>query len=305
MELFELQEKIKTKQIPNLLIFTGNEYEIIKLYINQILKITGRTLYNLSSVCSILQRNKVISITNVKNLYISRYEKEILTNDKLWDKLENLGDTMIIIQQATIDKRGKFYKRFENSIVDFCEQDIKTVSLMLKNVCKLSDKNRNELIAGCRNNYSRCLLEIDKLNTYSSIYKISVDEAYNRLKEQKVLCFDNDIQIQQFIKLLMTKDKACYAYLQKLKDKTATMVIIAWLYNAFRNQLITETVTKPSVENTGLNYFFLKECLDRRGYFTTTQLKNAFCKISEVEQGIKLGLIEEAIALDYLLVNIL
>lgn len=305
MELFKLQEAIRTKNVPNLLIFTGNEYEISNLYLTKILKFTKREQMNIPNASSILSRNKVISITNTGKLYLVRYDKDILTNEKLWERMENLGDLMLVLQFQTLDKRSKFYKRFEDKIVDFCEQDDNTLSLMLNPVCKLSDKNKKHLMAGCSNNYGRCLRELEKVTTYANAHNISADNAYEELTKQKVIHRDIEIQLQEFMQLVLTRDFKVFSYLQAVKDTNSTMVVLAWLYNAFRNQLIVETMNRPTTENTGLSYFFIKECLTRKNYYSSTELLNALNLVRETEQGIKLGNIEDANALEYLLVQVL
>lgn len=304
MELFKLQEAIKTKNVPHLLIFMGTEYEISKLYLRQIQKITKREIFVIPNASNILSRNKVVSITNTDNLYVCRYDKDILTNEKLWERMENLGDVMLILQFHALDKRSKFYKRFEEYIVDFCEQDDNTLSIMLTPVCRLNDNNKKHLMTGCSNNYGRCLLEIDKINTYAKIHNISVDVAYEELTKQKVIHRDVELQLQEFMQMIMTRDTKVFSYLQTIKDNNSTMVVIAWLYNAVRNQLIVETLNRPATANTGLNYYFIKECLGRKNYYSQNELLNALSLIRETEQGIKLGTMEEQNALEYLLVQI-
>lgn len=305
MELFKLQEAIKTRNIPNLLIFTGTEYEISKLYLRQIQKITKREIFVIPNASNILSRNKVVSITNTDNIYVCRYDKDILTNEKLWERMENLGDVRLVLQFQTLDKRSKFYKRFEEHIVDFSEQDDNTLSIMLTPVCKLNDNNKKHLMAGCSNNYGRCLLELDKINTYAKIHDISVDAAYEELTKQKVIHRDVELQLQEFMQMIMTRDKNVFSYLQTIKDGNSTMVVIAWLYNAVRNQLIVETLNRPTTANTGLNYFFIKECLSRKNYYSQDELLRAMSLVRDTEQGIKLGTIEEQNALEYLLVQII
>ena len=305
MELCELQNAIKTKAIPNLLIFTGNEYEISNLYLSKILKVTKREQMNIPNASSILSRNKVISITNTGKLYLVRYDKDILTNEKLWERMENLGDLMLVLQFQSLDKRSKFYKRFEDKIVDFREQDDNTLSLMLNPVCKLKDSNKKHLMAGCSNNYGRCLRELEKVTEYANAHNISADNAYEELTRQKVIHRDVEIQLQEFMQLVLTRDIKVFSYLQTVKDTNSTMVVLAWLYNAFKNQLIVETMNRPTTENTGLNYFFIKECLTRKNYYSTDELLSALNLVRETEQGIKLGDIEDANALEYLLVQVL
>ena len=91
-----------------------------------------------------------------------------------------------------------------------------------------------------------------------------------------------------------------------LRDNGVSNIqIIGWLYNGIRNQLVYQTVNNPTTQTTGLNYFALKQAAENRGNFTTKELTNALTVLRNVEQGIKMGTIEEPISIEYILAEIL
>ena len=50
-----------------------------------------------------------------------------------------------------------------------------------------------------------------------------------------------------------------------------------------------------------LNYYFIKQALDRRKNYSIKELENALTVIRNTEQGIKNGSIDESISIDYIL----
>ena len=56
---------------------------------------------------------------------------------------------------------------------------------------------------------------------------------------------------------------------------------------------------------TGLKYWQINNLRKLVGGYRTTELRNILSVITSIEQGIKLGEIEEALALDYALIKIM
>ena len=57
--------------------------------------------------------------------------------------------------------------------------------------------------------------------------------------------------------------------------------------------------------NQQVQYYQVKYNQDKKNIYATSELIYILKKIQQIEEGIKTGLIEEPISLDYLLVNIL
>lgn len=306
MNLAELKDSIKTKTLPHFLIFVGTEYALINEYIHQIQIKFNLSKYSIASACSVLTPSKVMTLTREDRLYVSRYEKQIQTSEKSWTYLKNLANNYLIIVLTSIDKRSKFYRQFDQSIVEFVEQNVKMLQQIISRKVKLSEQLLSRLITGCGNNYGRCCLEVDKIKALASEEHCTDEEAYKKLLKYGVIYEDPTTQIQDFIQCVMTGDYKCYKLLQLLKrNNESSFVLIAWLYTNIRNQLIVQSVNKISTESTGLNYYALKECQNRLNYYSITELKNALQIIKRVEQGLKNGVYEDEWAMDYILINIL
>lgn len=306
MEVFELQQKIIEKKLPKITILIGTEYSIIKLYIEQMCKFMGLTRLDTDSPSTILAPQKTISLVGDKLLYVARYDKNILTADKLWDNIKYLKNNYLVLVYTDIDKRSAFYKRFANDIVEFQNFPIETIKTMLKADCSLNDKATEHLISGCDNTYSRCMLELQKIKVYAKLYNLSQTDAYKELLRQGVIKHNNSTKIDEFVVAVLQKNKNCYKLYNNLRDNGVSNIqIIGWLYNGIRNQLVYQTVNNPTTQTTGLNYFALKQATENRGNFTTKELTNALTVLRNVEQGIKIGTIEEPISIEYILAEIL
>ena len=185
MELTELKNKIKTNKVPNFLIFTGDEWEVQKIYIQQIAK--DKAYSRIDSITDILGKLNTKSLTGKKRtVYVMRDDKVLMSNEKLWGKLEKLlGDNILIFLITKPDKRTKFYNKYKSAFIEFKPLNEANLKTYIKKEIDLNDKNCQSLIDICESNYGRILLEIDKIkhfearpNLYpNSIFELLVKEG--------------------------------------------------------------------------------------------------------------------------------
>ncbi len=307
MQLFDLMSGIKNKNLPKFLVFTGPEYAIMEIYIQQLVNRYKLNKTNITVVNQVVKKQRVVSLIGDNNLYICRYDTDFTKQEKEWTDVDKkLGNNFLILILSSIDKRGKFYKQFENVIVEFTEQDFNTVSSMVEKQIQINKQHVERLVTSCGNNYSKCLLEIDKIKCLAKVRSLDVDTAYETLLKEGTIYELQESKLQEFTNAVMTRDVSCFSkYKALIRNNEPNMIIITWLYNAVRNQLCVQTVANPTQATTGLKYFFIKECLDRKGYYTTKQLVNFLNVIRYCEQGIKLGWLEDSLSVDYILASVL
>ena len=168
MDVVTLKAKIKSKQLPNYLIFAGNEWKVQQIYIDQIAKVTGREIKRIDDVSSIYSQLKNRSFILEPVNYIVRDDKELMNSEKLQQQISNglLGDNMLIHLLTSVDKRTKFYKAYKDSIVDFERLPDSMLKKYILKEIKLSERNIERLIDICEHDYGRILLEIDKIKRY-------------------------------------------------------------------------------------------------------------------------------------------
>jgi DNA polymerase III delta subunit len=171
----------------------------------------------------------------------------------------------------------------------------------------LSEDSSKLLAEICEQDYSRILLEIDKIKQYKSHYLISSDKAMQELLTAGVIYRPPYDAIFDFVDaVLKYKPKKAFKLLQESYDSgEATLVIISNLYNSTKQLLQVQSYQGDSLaDSTGLTPFQIKLASGRKGYYSNGDLVYFMRKLREVEKGIKIGEIEESIAVPYALVSL-
>ena len=308
MELFDLQNCIKKKELPHFMIFLGDEYEIMNIYIKNIENVLGMSVTNLDDASSLTVRSKVISIIEPNKLYVCKYDKDFTSNEKIWEGFEKcLRTSYLILIYNELDKRGKFYKRFLDKIIPFEKYEPELLKKRLGKLSNLNEKNIEILMEGCEGNYSRCLLELKKLKSFLECEtKYDDNEAFELLLKKNVFTLTVSNILFDFVNKVVERNKLCYNLYDKLRRiGESNIKLISLLYTSFRNQLIVETVNTISTESTGLTSFAIYSSKSRMRRYSIKELENALDVITYAEQGIKNGLIEEQFSVDYILAQVL
>ena len=168
MDVATLKAKIKSKQLPSYLIFSGDEWKVQQIYIDQIAKVTGKETKRIDGVFSIYQQLRNRSFVQKSLIYIVRDDKELMNSEKLQQQIDAglLGDNILIHLLTTVDKRTKFYKQYKDAIIDFEQLSDTMLKKYIQKEIKLSERNTERLIDVCEHDYGRILLEIDKIRRY-------------------------------------------------------------------------------------------------------------------------------------------
>jgi len=166
MEVIDLKNLIKSKEIPHFMIFTGEEYMVQKIYIQQIAKVMNLKVQYIDAVADIVQSLGTKSLFSENHLYLVRDDKDFMQSDKVAEVIAKLKSDMLILTLTTLDKRLKFIKTYNSSIVDFKLLKSENLKVYIKREIDLSDRNIDILMEICEYSYGRCLLEIDKIKRY-------------------------------------------------------------------------------------------------------------------------------------------
>jgi len=172
MDVSTLKAKIKSKQIPNYLIFTGPEWKVQQIYIQQIAKVMKFEVVRLDSYRDVYSKIRSNTLLSSSKLFIVRDDTELLTNDKITSQsiIDSLKDNLFIHILTATDKRKKYYKDNQDRIVDFEPLSDSALKKYIKREINLSDDNCHRLIEICEHSYGRILLEIDKIKRYVNAY---------------------------------------------------------------------------------------------------------------------------------------
>ena len=321
MDVATLKAKIKSKQLPSYLIFSGSEWKVQEIYINQIAKVTGKEICRIDSVSCIYSNLKNRSFLKTPKIYIVRDDKELMQNEKLQSQLDAiLAENMLIHTLTSVDKRTKYYKQYNNTIVEFEALNDATLRKYIKKEIALSDRNCNILIDICEHDYGRILLEIDKIkryieNYYNNDYGADCVEHATRMKVLRItedkafekLLKDGTIYEPPYDAILDRKVNESFDLLQQAYAVgEATMVMLSVLYTNVKAVLQIQSYDGNNLSKaTGLSGWQIKNAKAHVGKFSNESLIYIVQLVQKIESGIKTGRMEDEFAMQYLLTHIM
>lgn len=310
MNLQELQKQIIDNNFNDIYIFIGDEIAIQKIYINKIAETAGLELQYIEEFKQIYNKLSSNDILNTKKVYVILDDIDYIKQEKIWNEIKTNGN-IVIFKYNTLDKRSKFYKTFSNDLVEFNRLSDDVLTLYIKKqIPTLSELNCKKLIDICNGSYNQILLELDKLQQYSD----SLDDYthYNNHFEylDSIGAFHKEVSdiTFEFIEKVMLRDiESIYKLRLKLQQLNESNIkLLSLLYNNFKTILLIQSCKSSDIcKTTGLQYYQVKYNKDKTNIYTIGELVYILKLIQRIEKGIKTGLIDEIISLDYLLVNIL
>ncbi len=315
MDVATLKSHIKLKTLPTFLIFSGDEWKVQQIYIEQISKVTKKKCVRIDSIGEIFQKLSGKSFVKESVIYIVRDDKELMQNEKLQQRIEKvLGDNMLILLLTNVDKRTKFYKSYKASICDFERLSDKMLEKYTLREISLSKANIQRLIEICEHDYGRMLLEIDKMRWFvldaeiQDGYDMDYDEAFESLVKDGTIHVPAKDAIFDFVDAVLNRQcNNSFELLQECYDVgEATMVMLTVLYNNAKAVLQVQTCrTNDISKTTGLTGWQIKNAKAHLHKYTDAELVNMLRLIQECESGIKTGQIEEPVVMQYILARVL
>lgn len=315
MDVSSLKNQIKARKIDHFLIFSGLEWQVQKVYIDQIVKVTGKEKVRVDSISDIYSKLKNRSFVQKSCVYILRDDKEIMTNEKLQQQLQSdlLGDNILILLLTNVDKRTKFYKAFKASIIEFETLSDAILEKYIKKEINLSQRNIERLIDICERDYGRILLEIDKIHCFMQYAvehgkAVSHDECFVGLIEDGTIYQPPYDAIFDLVDAILDRkvNRAFDLLQQAYAVGEATLVILSVLYNNAKAVLQVQTYRGKDIsKGTGLSVWQIKKAREHCGKYSEDDLIYIVQLVQKIESGIKSGAIEESFAIEYLLVHIL
>jgi DNA polymerase III delta subunit len=314
MNIQELQKQIIDKQLNNLYVFLGEEIAIQKIYINKIAEIKNLEIQYVEEYKQIHNSLSVNNLFDIKKLYVILDDLDILKQENVWQDIKPNGN-IIIFKYNNLDKRNKFYKQFENNMIEFNKLSDEVLTKYIQKEIDLNNIHCKQLIDICGSSFNQILLEIDKIKNYIS----PAEKQYKRQFEPKDLKFEvlekqgafhkeiSDITFT-FIEKIITRDiKQVYKLQKQLKQiGESNIKLLSLLYNNFKIILLIQSCKSDDIsKTTGLKSNEIYFNKDKTGYYSIGELVNALRLIQSTEEGIKTGKIDEEISIDYVLNNIL
>lgn len=316
MELTTLKNKIKSGDLKGCFIFTGPEIEVMRRYIGQMKLSRKAVVQNLTCITELGQKMYARSIIQSSNIYILRECKEFLSDESLQHRLFDgnpLGDDTVIFIYNSIDKRSKLWKNHQDAIVEFEYLKPEILKKYIKNLANLNDKNCGLLISACENDLGRILLELDKLQKFSEARQGSgatstgLDENIEYLFRNGIIYVPPYDAVFDFVDAVLKNqpNRAFNLLHQSYASGEATMVLLSNLYNSARQllQVQSYTGTGKITESTGLTPFQVKLASGRKNIYTNGEIIYLMDLVRSAEVGIKTGQVEDASAVESILVQ--
>ena len=311
MELVKLMQSVSTNNPPKYSIWFGEEQKILDIYLSKISEI-GYKIVNCDSVSSVLDRIDKKSLDKSVKAYVVTEDTEYTTKEDKWEKVEDIVSSskhILILRYSNLNKTRKFYIRNKEICVEFNKLDTNVlINYILNIIPELPENNAEKLCNMCGNDYGRILLECDKISQYMNATKLKAVDAFAMLLNQDAIYADiGDITFELTDAVLYGDLDKAGKVLQEAKLKNEpSMVIASILYNGFRNMLAYQGLGKdksnPGIR-TGLTGWQIQQVKKNIGGYTNKELVRNMLICQEVESGIKKGLIDEDLALDYLVVS--
>lgn len=313
MELVDLMKRISSNDIPHFLILFGEEQTILNIYLTHILEVTNTKRISADSVSYIMQNINKKRFDKSVRLYVVQDDMTFLRAEDSWETVRNTPTKdYIILRYHSLDKRSAFAKKNQQNLVEFSRLTKEVLqTYILKDLPDLSEKNSSKLVEYCNYDYGRILMEIDKIKQYSSVRTdLTIDSCFVQLDKQGLFHKEiGDITFELTNAVLGGYPETAIQKLDEAKRKgEPAMMIVSILYNGFRNLLAYQGLgsnKQGAMERTGMTKGELYGCTKNVGGYSITEVKRNMLKCQEIEAGIKMGTIDEDIALEYAVLSCL
>ena len=313
MKLVDLMKAISENNIPHYLVLFGEEQAILNIYIQHIAQ--NYKIVHCDTVAYALSQVGKKSIDKSNKVYIVNEDNAYIKAEESWKNVKQTFDKsrhILLIRYHSLDKRGKFYLNNKQNSVEFTHlsKDV-LISYINQKLPDLSEKNASKLVEYCSNDYGRILLEVDKIKQYSSVRAdLTIDSCFVQLDKQGLFHKEiGDITFELTNAVLGGYSETAIQKLDEAKRKgEPAMMIASILYNGFRNLLAYQGLgsnKQGAMERTGMSKGELYGCTKNVGGYSIAEVKRNMLKCQEIEAGIKMGTIDEEIALEYIVLSCL
>lgn len=315
MELSQLMQYLSTGTgIPHYMIWYGEEQKILDRYLDRI-----KSFYkpvHCESVSFVVNQIRMKSLDKSNKIYIVTEDEEYRKNEQAWHNVKemlNKSKHILLIRYASVNKKLKFYTQQKDSFTEFVHLQPDILTSYIQKDIALSDSNCKKLCSMCNNDYGRILLEVDKVYHFmASNYdgEQDADKAFEELIKQGAIYSEiGDITFELTNAVLGGYPDKAIKKLDEAKRKgEPTLRIVSILYEGFRNLVAYTALGKDKKEagkRTGMTGWQIKQCIDLNGGYNMKELIRNMMLCQKVESGIKGGVIDEEIALEYCVLSCL
>lgn len=320
MELIELKRQITQKALLPYYVFTGTELGIMDIYLKDLAEAAGTDLLRVDSVADLIRMAGNKSIISRPKCYVVRDDKDYLSQEKTWVnlitmRLQGRNDRVVIIY-TNLDKRSKFLKYHTemNCLVSFDPLIPEVLAKHIRKELLLPLEGAKRFAIMCDCDYSRIMLELDKLKTYGKAlgYDLTQEAKCDKIHQ---LALQNGLfylapkdKVFEMIDAIGSRQaKAAFTLVNELNQIVdSPLGALSLLYIAFRNMLLVAGAGKGDLfERTGLEQWKAIKAQTHLSHYGVSEVLANLQIIRDTEIGIKTGTIEAPMALEYVITKIL
>lgn len=314
MEPTEVKAHIQKGSFNQFYIFTGSEWKIQRIFLEQIAKFSGKELRYIDSISDIYHKKSTRAFVSKSYVYAVRDDKELMQNEKLQSQLKNIvGSNILILLLTSVDKRTKFYKKYKDDICEFETLMPAVLKKYIQREVDLSDKNCDKLMEACEYDYGRCLLEIDKIHCYAGDaeehgYDMDSNESFEDLLKHGVIYQPPKDAIFDFVDAVLDRDVSLSfeLYRQCIAVGEAVMVMLTVLYNNAKAVLQVKNCTgKDVVKSTGLSSWQVMNAKKHLHKRSNRELLDILEICHACQKSIVTGALDEEFVMEYILTSVL
>lgn len=308
MNILDVKNQIISKSVDKFYVFTGEERSILNIYVHKIFEVANQQMQVIDSVSQATTRTTFSLLGEVPG-YVCYDDFSFLDDEKLWDDFQDkLGeDSVLVVVYSKIDKRSKFYKRFEDRIVTFDALSPVILTKYLKPY-GLSEQNCSELVRICENDYGRLMNEADKIRCMSESSGSAADDAFESLLEDGIIYQPPEDAIFDWVAALLDgkMGSSFRLYEECLRIGEPALRLLLVLYNNVKHLLQVQACEGNVEQVTGLKSWEINLVKDKANKaYSNGELVQAMKTIKLVETAIKTGDMEEQNAVPYVMVQML
>lgn len=314
MNLMELKKSLSEDKVQNLYVFYGIEYAVLEVYITKIKNKFNGAYRSYESVEDLMKQLTSNSFfCGVENsLFIVREDKDFLSNDTMWDSLIQkltAKNCTLILKYTTLDKRGKFYKAYEDYVTEFTRMSAQVVISHIIKTLNIDKADADTLATLCMDDYGRILLEMDKVINFAQYYDIPNSAAIKELFKQDAFYKEVDGEIYDLVNAFMSRDvKVVKKRLDEFNRRgDSPLAFLTILHNTVKATLQVKCIGKTDrmAEVTGLAPYQIKNTYNHIKNFTEKELITIIRYCKYCDNCIKNGCIDADMIVEYMIVNCL
>lgn len=312
MNITDVKTDVKNKIIKPYYIFAGEEIEVQRIYIAKIAEVLGYQVVRPECIADVWSSIITPTLFDIPSVYVVRDDKDLMQSEAIQKQIDNtnLNGNVIIHLMTSVDKRTKYYKSNSAKIVLFERLTTEMLIKYCQREIALNRANCERLITICENDYSRILLEIDKIKKYMQATHAEdmPNNSFECLLAENAIAVPPQDAIFDLVDAILNRNvcqtydllEQCYAVGE------ANMVILSVLYNNAKQVLQVQACESSDiVKSTGLTAYQVKCAKEKCGHYYNDELEDMLRLIQKIQKGIITGQIEDEMSVNYLLVNIL